>query len=377
MMKIALFYHSLLSDWNHGNAHFLRGVATELRARKHEVRIFEPQGGWSLTNLLRDHGAEPIGEFHRRYPGLTSRFYKPENFDLQSALSDIDLVIVHEWTPIELVRRIAEHRSQRGGYCLLFHDTHHKSLTQPDAIPRAYLRAFDGVLAYGRSIQEIYLQRGWSRRAWVWHEAADIRIFRPLQREPEGDLVWIGNWGDEERTTELKEFLIAPVKALGLKAAVYGVRYPPDALAALAAANIEYRGWLANFRVPEVFARFRVTVHIPRRAYASDLPGIPTIRPFEAMACGIPLICSPWEDSERLFEAGDSYLTAGNGTMMRHLLCELLDQRERAQALATSAFRIILNRHTCAHRVDELLAIYRELVQDTKSTAAERLGAEA
>ena len=32
MAKIVLFCHSLRSDWNHGNAHFLRGIATELQA---------------------------------------------------------------------------------------------------------------------------------------------------------------------------------------------------------------------------------------------------------------------------------------------------------------------------------------------------------
>jgi spore maturation protein CgeB len=368
-MKIALFCHSLLSDWNHGNAHFLRGIAWELQARGHELRIFEPADGWSLTHLLREHGQAPIEEFRRMYPGLHSSFYEPEQLDLKLALRGIDLVIVHEWTAPELVRRIAQHRSASGGYHLLFHDTHHKAVTDPDSIAQASLSGFDGVLAYGRSIQEIYLRRGWTRRAWVWHEAADTRIFRPLNERPDGDLVWIGNWGDEERTAELEEFLIAPVQSLRLKAVVYGVRYPKHALAALAAANIEYRGWLPNFKVPEVFARFRVTVHIPRRAYASDLPGIPTIRPFEAMACGIPLVCSPWIDSERLFSAGESYLTAGDGTKMQRLLRELLYDRERARALAASGLKTILARHTCAHRVDQLLAIRQELSHGAKIDA--------
>jgi spore maturation protein CgeB len=300
------------------------------------------------------------------YPGLQSQFYEPDQLDLNVALKDIDLAIVHEWSPAEFVRRIAEHRSACGRYHLLFHDSHHKSLTNPDAIAHADLSRFDGVLAYGRSIREIYLARGWTERAWVWHEAADTRIFRPLNREPEGDLVWIGNWGDEERTAELEEFLIAPVKSLGLKAAVYGVRYPADALAALAAAGIEYRGWLPNFRVPEIFARFRVTVHIPRRVYVSDLPGIPTIRPFEAMACGIPLVCSPWQDSERLFNSGVSYLTARDGATMRRLLRQLVDDRGGAQALAAGALKVILAGHTCAHRVDELFAICAELARGSK-----------
>jgi spore maturation protein CgeB len=42
------------------------------------------------------------------------------------------------------------------------------------------LQYYDGVLAYGRSLTEIYLKAGWTRRAWTWHEAADIRVFHPM-----------------------------------------------------------------------------------------------------------------------------------------------------------------------------------------------------
>jgi spore maturation protein CgeB len=74
-MRVALFVHSLLSDWNHGNAHFLRGVATELDSRGHDVRIFEPRDAWSLQNLLADdpqRGEKALEGFHRAYPALTS-----------------------------------------------------------------------------------------------------------------------------------------------------------------------------------------------------------------------------------------------------------------------------------------------------------------
>jgi spore maturation protein CgeB len=39
-LRVVMFYHSLLSDWNHGNAHFLRGIASELKARGHEVQVY-------------------------------------------------------------------------------------------------------------------------------------------------------------------------------------------------------------------------------------------------------------------------------------------------------------------------------------------------
>jgi hypothetical protein len=72
----------------------------------------------------------------------------------------------------------------------------------PEELRARYdLRNFDGVLAFGRVISELYRSRGWAARAWTWHEAADIRVFGPRPAiTRDGDLVWIGNWGDGERT---------------------------------------------------------------------------------------------------------------------------------------------------------------------------------
>jgi spore maturation protein CgeB len=361
-MKIALFCQSLVSDWNHGNAHFLRGIAWELQRRGHTLRIFEPAGGWSLTNLLREQGEAPLAAFGRIYPGLRSTFYEPATLDLDEALDSIDLVIVHEWNDPAWVDRIGAHRRTRGDYRLLFHDTHHRSVTEPDKVAAYDLSGYDGVLAYGNAIAEIYRSRRWARRVWVWHEAADTRVFKPLPEAPkEGDLVWIGNWGDEERSAELHEFLLEPVKSLGLKARVYGVRYPGEALQALSAAGIEYAGWLPNFQAPTVLARFRVTVHIPRRPYVKALPGVPTIRPFEALACRIPLVCGPWEDTEHLFSPGKDYLIAADGAEMKRHLKRLLADPQLAAALATHGRETILQRHTCAQRTDELLDICRRI----------------
>ena len=47
-----MLYHSLVSDWNHGNAHFLRGVVTELQDAGHTVDVYEPEDGWSRRNLV-------------------------------------------------------------------------------------------------------------------------------------------------------------------------------------------------------------------------------------------------------------------------------------------------------------------------------------
>jgi spore maturation protein CgeB len=366
-MRIVMFCHSLLSCWNHGNAHFLRGVVRELIARGHDVRVYEPRDAWSLQNLRREHGERPVELCRLAYPELVSTPYSLELLDLDGALQEADLVIVHEWSDHELVRRVGRHRARRGTYRLLFHDTHHRAVTSPEQMASYDLSHYDGVLAFGNVLRDLYLSRRWAKRAWTWHEAADVRTFRPIFGQPcEGDLVWIGNWGDEERTAELQRFLLGPVKELGLKARIHGVRYPEHARALLADAGLQYAGWLANFEVPRVFARFKVTVHVPRRPYVEALPGIPTIRVFEALACGIPLICSPWDDTEELFRPGKDYLVARDGEEMKRHLRTLLREPEMARRLAEHGRRTILGRHTCGHRVDELLKVYGELAAESR-----------
>jgi spore maturation protein CgeB len=359
---VVIFCHSLVSDWNHGNAHFLRGICAELVARGHELRVLEPRAGWSRANLERDHGEAPFLDFERSFPTLATEEYELERLDLDRVLEGAGLVLVHEWNDPALVKRVGEHRGSGGSYRLLFHDTHHRAATAPAEMARFDLAHYDGVLAFGEVIRQIYLERGWAQRAWTWHEAADARTFYPREADPDADLVWVGNWGDDERTRELREFLFDPSRRLRLSGSIHGVRYPWRARVRIRLSGLRYRGWLANHHAPAAFARHRVTVHVPRRPYTRKLPGIPTIRPFEALACGIPLVCAPWEDAEGLFRPGEDYLVARDGEEMRAHLRELLFDPELAQRLRSSGLETIRARHTCAHRVDELMRVQAELV---------------
>jgi spore maturation protein CgeB len=173
-------------------------------------------------------------------------------------------------------------------------------------------------------------------------------------------VVWIGNWGDEERTREIHEFIIEPIKALHLKAKFYGVRYPKHAIDALEEAGISYGGYLPAHQVAEVLSQYKATIHVPRRFYREHLHGIPTIRPFEAMSCKIPLLSAPWEDTEHLFSEGKDYLMAKNGEEMIQLLNKVLSEEDFARSMTDQGYDTICSRHTCDHRAKELLQIYTE-----------------
>jgi spore maturation protein CgeB len=228
---------------------------------------------------------------------------------------------------------------------------------------RAYdLDAYDGVLAFGAALAEVYRRWGWGGRVWTWHEAADVRRFHPSAEDSErAGLVWIGNWGDGERTAELESFLLRPAREVGLPLDIHGVRYPRAACEMLDRYGAAYHGWAANAAAPGIFARHLATVHVPRRYYAEALPGIPTIRVFEALACGIPLVSAPWRDAENLFTPGEDYLVARSGAEMTRHLAALRDDAGLRADLAEHGLATIRARHTCAHRVDELLRIAASL----------------
>jgi spore maturation protein CgeB len=360
-MKFVLFYHSVVSCWNHGNAHFLRVVCRELIRAGHEVSVYEPADGWSRMNARQDGGAFALRGAKKLVPGLAIHTYGMETLDIDAALDGADVVIVHEWNDPKLVAAIGARRAAGGSFTLLFHDTHHRAVSAPHEIGRFDIAAYDGVLAFGEVLREVYLARGWANQVFTWHEAADTALFRPLPgRKRETDLIWIGNWGDGERSAELGEFLLEPVSRLGLKGRIHGVRYPDEVQEELKRRRIDYVGWLPNHAAPEAFARALFTVHVPRRPYVEALPGIPTIRVFEALACGIALVSAPWEDAEGLFPEG-SYLTARNGDEMTDALARLQKDEAMREAMAATGLAAIQSRHSCAHRVGELTAIVEKL----------------
>ena len=151
------------SCWNHGNAHFLRGVLRELIALGHDVQAYEPEGAWSLENLRKDHGEEGLQPWRDAYPELSSTSFAP-GADLEPMVDGADLVIVHEWNDPALVAEIGRLRRSGHDFTLLFHDTHHRAVSDPNAIRAFDLSNYDGVLAFGEALAEVYRRWGWGDR---------------------------------------------------------------------------------------------------------------------------------------------------------------------------------------------------------------------
>jgi spore maturation protein CgeB len=183
-----------------------------------------------------------------------------------------------------------------------------------------------------------------------------------MERPKDIDLLWVGNWGDGERTRELEKFLMVPAATLPRRRVVaHGVRYPAVAVNRLREAGIEFHGYLPNLASPEIYATSAVALHVPRRQYANGLSGIPTIRVFEALACGVPLLCSPWSDEEHLFTPGQDFLVVNDSQETKAALERLLHDEDARRRIAEHGLKTIWERHTCAHRAEQLISICREV----------------
>jgi spore maturation protein CgeB len=333
-LKVVVVSNPLVADRQRGPTGFLLGVIAELESRGHRTEAIQPPG---------------------RSPAALA------TLDLELGLDDADLVLVDGCEDPALIARIGAHRASHGGYRLYFRATH-RALTAPEETDQLDLSSYDGVLANGEAIRQAYLERGWAARAWTWHEAADTRVFQPLPAiEPEADLVWFGDWEAGERGAELRDFLLRPARSARLNGHLYGAGYPASARLRIRLSGLRFCGRTADRRVPEILARHRLTVHLPRPDEAEALPGVPTSYPFEALACGIPLISAPWEDSDELFRPEQDYLLARDPAEMREAMQAIVEFPEFAAQLRESGLETIRARHTCSHRVDELLAIDEQL----------------
>lgn len=315
-MKVA-FLNPSLSPGQSG-ARSLRGVAAEFGERGHHAEVLEPA-------RLR------------------------ASADLTVALGDPDLVVVHESCSPALVERVGDHRRRDDGFRLLFHATDPAAAT---AAPG--LGSYDGILAGNETIRQGYLQAGWEERVWTWREAADTRIFHPLPAiEPDADVVLIGGWGDATRAAALRELLIHPARQLRLRGVTHGPPPPRSARLRLRLTGIHHCSPVAEEAIPELFARHRLTVQIPSYPAA--------ISPFEALACGIPLISAPGGDADEPFLPERDYLVARDRAEMREAMQAVLELPEFAAQLSQSGLESIQAGHTCDHRAQELLAIDADL----------------
>jgi spore maturation protein CgeB len=333
-----------------------------LQARGHSVICYEQADNWSLQNLLRV-APHAIEDFAGVFPDLRfMRYTLGSDFEdwIREQLSTVDVVLVHEWNDPLLIRLLGP-LCEALGLHAFFHDTHYRVVLDEAHRASLGLDRYAGILAYSPSVGQRYRALGFDR-VHVLHEAADVTVHAPRHLAKMTDVVFVGNYGDGDRSDELEEYVFGLRSKLPhLRYAVYGVRYPEHVLARLSnGLDVDYGGWLPNVLVPGVYSSARVVLHVPRRQYVELLPGTPTIRVFEALASGACLISLPWDDTDHLFEAGQDFAVAHSPDEMREQIAWLCEDDAARLRFGEHGRQTILARHTCGHRADELLQIVRQ-----------------
>ena len=324
-----------------------RRAALNCRRAGTSCSRWNPSGPGASRTCYATHGEAASTRFaplirHCMWPGTRPRM------TVAAALEGADAVIVHEWNDPALVAAIGAARRRRRRFHPAFPRHAPPRRHRPEQRCAPMISALRRRAGLRRASCATYRTRGGRERIWTWHEAADTRLFRPpAGKEQRGDLVWIGNWGDGERSAELDSSCSSRSHdAAACRSTSMACAIPRMRCVRLARRGHALRRLAAECEVPAVFARHRPPCMCRGAPTWSALPGIPTIRVFEALACGIPLVSAPWHDAEGLFRpattlgrarrGGDEALFGALRTTRR---CAPRWQRTACHHLA---------RHTCA-----------------------------
>jgi spore maturation protein CgeB len=327
---------SATSAWGNGHATIYRGLVGALREQGHDVLFLERDRPWYAQ--ARDFSAPWI----RLYDEVADLAHWED--DARSA----DLVLVGSFVPDGC--HVCEWALGYAGGVTAFWDIDTPvtaaKLARGDYeyVSPALLERFDLYLSFTSGP---ILERLPTRRPVPFHCVADPALYRPLDVPARWDLGYLGTYSDDRQPT-LETLLLEPARAHpSLAFAVAGPQYP---------ATVDWPENVTRIESvpPAEHASFygaqRFTLNVTRRDMV-DAGWSPSVRLFEAAACGVPVISDWWEGLDTFFEPGVEILVAGSPQdVERHL--ELDD--ETRSSIGARARKRVLERHTAAHRAAEL-----------------------
>jgi spore maturation protein CgeB len=322
-----------------------------LAARGHKITFLECEAPWYRENRDLHDPAYCRVELYESLREIPRRF--------GSLVADADLVVLGSYVPGGAVLGDWVTTHTRGVTAFYDIDTP-VTLAGLDSgaidyIAPAMVPRFDLYLSFtgGPALRLIEDAYG-SPRARALYCAVDPELHAPLDRPLTWSLGYLGTYS-ESRQPALQQLLIEPARRLPDQAfVVAGAQYPvgidwPD--------NVERIEHLPPNRHAEFYCSQRYTLNLTR-AEMIEAGFSPSVRLFEAAACGVPIISDRWAGIETFFTPGREILIAESPEQAVHFLSELPE--ERRQAIAAAARRRVLREHTAEHRAKQLEDYYRE-----------------
>lgn len=362
-LRIVVLGLSLSSSWGNGHATTYRALLRALAARGHDVLFLERDVPWYAA---RRDLADPDYcrlEFYRDVAGLAAH---------RAAVAAADAVIVGSYVPDGVAVGRFVQRTARGVVAFYDIDTPVTlaKLARGDEeyLSAALIPGYHLYLSFtgGPMLRRIEREYG-SPAARVLYCSVDPRHYRPRDVPLRWDLSYIGTYG-ADRQPMLERLLLEPARrAPHLRFAVAGPLYPGDIAWP---PNVERMDHVAPGDHPAFYAASRFTLNVTRadmvRAGYS-----PSVRLFEAAACGAPIISDPWDGLATILRPGEEILVATTPDKALEALTAWPESRRRGLALA--ARRRVLAEHTASHRAGELERHLRETLARLRGGGALRL----
>lgn len=349
-LRIVVVGLSVTSSWGNGHATTYRALIGALARRGHHVTFLERDVAWYREHRDLTDPTSWTVELYQSLKDVPRRFGK--------LIRDADLVVIGSYVPDGLA--ISEWITSQARGITAFYDidtpvTLAKLDQGLDYLSAAMIPRFDLYLSFaGGPVPDMIEERYGSPMARVLYCSADIETYAPQQAEARWALGYLGTYS-EDRQPILEQLLLSPARALSSEQfAVAGAQYPADIVWPDNVLRIEH---LAPKQHPAFYAEQRFTLNATR-ADMRALGFSPSVRLFEAAACGTPVISDRWPGIETIFAPAREILLASSPRDVIEILRDMPEERRRT--VAESARRRVLTDHTADHRARQLEGYYAE-----------------
>jgi spore maturation protein CgeB len=352
-LNIVIFGLAITSSWGNGHAVTYRALTKALNARGHRVTFLERDVPWYREH--RDLKAPPYCrvELYRELKEVSLRF--------SDLVANADLVILGSYVPDGII--LADWITSCAHGVTAFYDIDTPvtlaGLEAGDVgyISSALIPRFDLYLSFTGGpalslIEEFY----GSPRARTLYCAADPEVHSQCDLPAKWTLGYLGTYS-ADRQLALEQLLLEPASRLTTRQfVVAGAQYPRSVQWPANVARIEH---LSPVEHPNFYGQQRYTLNITRAEMVSA--GFsPSVRLFEAAACGVPIITDRWPGLDSIFASGEEVVVVDNPQQVIHVLEELPEDRRRS--IAAAARKRLLTNHTPEHRARQLESYYQEAV---------------
>jgi spore maturation protein CgeB len=346
-MKLVVLGLSLSSSWGNGHATTFRALLQAFAARGHQVTFLERDVPWYAA-----HRDEPDPDYCTLalYPDL------PALHDRRATIAEADAVIVGSYVPDGVA--VAECVQQWARGVTAFYDIDTPvtlaklSRGECDYVSPAVIPRFDLYLSFtGGPTLDLIERRYGSPAARPLFCSVDAARYRLTGAAIRWDLSYLGTYSPDRQPT-LERLLIEPARRNPERRfVVAGPQYP----AAIDwPANVTRIEHLPPADHPDFYSASRLTLNVTR----DDMIAAgwsPSVRLFEAAACGTPIISDIWEGlGELLAPEREILLAAGPDDVEAAL------RRDDLAQIGAAGRARVLAEHTAQHRAAELETYLRQ-----------------